>query len=231
MNRISYFKDCFTSLAMTIKNKFSHLVLIRHGESVWNAQGKWQGWRDIPLTDKGRNEAKLAASELTDIKFDIAFTSDLIRAKETMEIIKKELNCNDLPTIIEPGFKERNYGIYTGKVKWEIKEMLGEEEFKRLRRGWDVPIPEGESLKDVYDRAVPKYLELILPEVKNGLNILLVAHGNSNRVLIKYIEKIPDNLISTLEIATGEVMIYILDKYGKILSKEKRVVNKNIGKQ
>lgn len=214
-----------------MKNKFSHLVLIRHGESVWNAQGRWQGWKDIPLTDKGRDEAKLAAAELSDIKFDIAFTSDLIRAKETLEIIKKELKYIELPTIVEPGFKERNYGIYTGKVKWEIKEMLGEEKFKRLRRGWDVPIPEGESLKDVYERVIPKYRKLILPVIKKGLNILFVAHGNSNRALMKYIEKIPDKFISQVEIATGEVLVYILNKSGKIISKEKRVVNKNTGKQ
>lgn len=211
--------------------KHSHLVLIRHGESEWNALGKWQGWQDIPLSDKGRAEAKIAASVLTDIKFDIAFTSDLIRAKETLEIIKKELNHPDIPTISESAFKERHYGIYTGKVKWEIQQMLGEEEFKRLRRGWDVPIPEGESLKNVYERVIPKFIEHIKPAIARGLNILFVAHGNSNRALMKHLEEIPDNLISEVEIATGEVLIYKLDKKGKVIAKEKRVVNQNKGKQ
>lgn len=213
------------------KKKLSHLVLIRHGESRWNSQGKWQGWQDIALTDKGRLEAKIAASVLTDIRFDIAFTSDLVRAKETLEIIKKELNYLDLPTISDAAFKERHYGIYTGKLKWEIKEMLGEDEFNRLRRGWNVPIPQGESLKNVYERVIPKFRETILPAIKKGLNILFVAHGNSNRALIKHLEAISDDLISEVEIATGEVLIYKLDKKSKVIAKEKRVLNKNIGKQ
>lgn len=218
-------------IKITKKTKVSHLVLIRHGESVWNAQGKWQGWQDIPLSEKGRMEAKIAASVLTDIKFDIAFTSDLIRAKETLEIIKKELNIFELTTISEPAFKERHYGIYTGKVKWEIQKMLGEKEFKRLRRAWDAPIPQGESLKNVYERVIPKFEEHIKPAIEKGLNILFVAHGNSNRSLIKHLEKISDEQISQIEIATGEVLIYKLDIKGKVVGKEKRIVNKNQGKQ
>lgn len=215
----------------SLRSKVSHLVLVRHGESEWNALGKWQGWQDIPLTEKGRQEAKTAASVLRDIKFDIAFTSDLIRAKETLEIIKKELKHWELPSVSEPAFKERHYGIYTGKIKWEIKKMLGEAEFKRLRRGWDVSIPAGESLRDVYLRVIPKFMEHIRPAIEKGLNILFVAHGNSNRALIKHIEGVSDELISQVEIATGEVLIYRLDKKGKLISKEKRVVNKNLGKQ
>ncbi len=211
--------------------KLSHLVLIRHGESLWNAQGKWQGWQDIALTEKGRHQARLAASVLTDIKFQIAFTSDLIRAKETLEIIKEELNILELPTISESAFKERHYGIYTGKVKWEIKEMLGEDEFRRLRRGWDVTIPSGESLKNVYERVIPKFQQHIKPAIEKGLNILFVAHGNSNRALIKHLEDISDELISEVEMATGEVLIYKLDSKSKVINKEKRMVNKNIGKQ
>lgn len=211
--------------------KLSHLVLIRHGESLWNAKGKWQGWQDIPLSQKGRQEARLAASVLTDIKFHIAFTSDLVRAKETLEIIKKELDILDLPTISEPAFKERHYGIYTGMVKWEIQKRLGEAEFKRLRRGWDVPIPDGESLKDVHTRVIPKFNEHIMPKIARGLNVLFVAHGNSNRALMKHLEQISDELISEVEIATGEVLIYKIDKSGKVIGREKRVTNKNIGKQ
>lgn len=211
--------------------KVSHLVLVRHGQSEYNAKGLWCGWIDAKLTEKGRQEAKIAASLLTGIKFHIAFTSDLIRAKETLEIIKKEINHLDLLTIAEPAFKERHYGIYVGKNKWEIKQKLGDEEFKRLRRGWDVPIPEGESLKDVYTRVIPKFKERIVPSIMKGLNILFVAHGNSNRALIKHLEEIPDDLISTVEIATGEVLIYKLDKTVKVLGKEKRVVNKDQGKQ
>lgn len=213
------------------KSKISHLVLIRHGESEWNAKGLWCGWIDVPLSNKGKQEAKLAASYIRDIKFDIAFTSDLIRASHTLEIIKQELNLLDLPTIVEPAFKERHYGIYAGKNKWEIKEKIGDEAFKKLRRGWDVSIPEGESLKDVYSRVIPKFQQYIIPRIAKGHNVLFVAHGNSNRALMKHLEQIPDDLISEVEIATGEVLIYKLDKMGKVVAKEKRVVNQNKGKQ
>lgn len=218
-------------LAMTKKNKFSKLVLIRHGESEWNARGIWCGWTDIALSKKGILEAKQAATAIKDFNFDIAFTSDLIRASDTLKIIKSELNLLNLPTIVEPAFKERHYGIYAGKNKWEIKERIGEEAFKKLRRGWDVPIPQGESLKDVYQRVIPKFQETILPEIKKGLNILFVAHGNSNRALMKHLENISDELISGVEIATGEVLIYKLNKKSKVISKEKRAVNKVKGKQ
>lgn len=213
------------------QNKLSQLVLIRHGESEWNAKGLWCGWIDIPLSEKGKKEAVTAASFIRDIKFDIAFTTDLIRASETLEIIKKELGLFNLATYVESAFKERHYGIYAGKNKWEVKEKIGEAEFKRLRRGWDVPIPEGESLKDVYTRVIPKYQSHVLPAVKRGLNALFVAHGNSNRALMKHLENISDETISEVEIATGEVLIYWLDKTGKMISKEKRAVNKNKGKQ
>lgn len=216
---------------MVKKQRLSHLVLIRHGESEWNAKGLWCGWFDVPLSEKGREEAKLAASYIKDIKFDIAFTSDLVRASHTLEIIKKELDALNLPTVVEPAFKERHYGIYAGKNKWEIKEKIGEAAFKKLRRGWDVPIPDGESLKDVYSRVIPKFLKHIKPAIAKGLNILFVAHGNSNRALMKHLEQISDELISEVEIATGEVLIYKLDKKGKVVAKEKKVVNQNKGKQ
>lgn len=216
---------------MTKKQKNSHLVLIRHGQSEYNAKGVWCGWTDASLTEKGRQEAKKAASLLFDIGFNIAFTSDLIRAKETLDIIKEELNHRDLLTIVEPAFKERHYGIYVGKNKWEVKEKIGEEEFKKLRRGWDVPIPGGESLKDVFARVIPKFQEHIMPAIAKGHNILFVAHGNSNRALMKHLENIPDNLISEVEIATGEVLVYKLNNRAKILTKEKRVVNNDKGKQ
>lgn len=215
----------------SVQGKFSSLVLIRHGESEWNAKGLWCGWIDVPLSEKGKREAKLAASNLKDLRFDIAFTSDLKRASHTLEIIKAELGLLSLPTIIEPAFKERHYGIYAGKNKWKIKEKIGGEKFKKLRRGWDIPIPNGESLKDVYTRVIPKFEEHIIPQIWKGSNILFVAHGNSNRALIKYLENISDEVISEIEIATGEVLIYKLDKRGKIIAKEKRLVNQDKGKQ
>lgn len=213
------------------KRKTSQLVLVRHGESVWNALGLWCGWIDVPLSKKGKEEARLAASYIKNIKFDIAFTSDLKRAYQTLDIIKKELDILSLPTIVEPAFKERHYGIYAGKSKWEIKKKIGEEAFKKLRRGWNVPIPRGETLKDVYQRVLAKFEMHIKPAIYKGLNILFVAHGNSNRALMKHLEQIPDERISEVEIATGEVLIYKMDASGKVVGREKRVVNKDRGKQ
>ena len=207
------------------KENFSHLVFVRHGESEWNAKGVWTGWTDIPLSSKGRNEAKNAAQAIKDIDFHIAFTSDLKRAQETLDIILNDLNKHHIPKHISSAIKERHYGEYTGKNKWQVKQKIGEVEFKRLRRGWDVPISGGESLKHVYQRVIPHFIAYIKPLIQQGKNILFVAHGNSNRALIKYLENISDDKISEFEIATGEVMVYRFDRNVKIVHKEKRAAN------
>ncbi len=198
------------------------LALVRHGESTWNARGVWTGWKNPPLSKKGRQEAQDAAEQLRGIKFDIAFTSTLSRAKEALEIIKKTLGISDLPTIESPALNERNYGDYTGKNKWEVKKELGEEGFQQLRRGWDLPIPNGETLMDVYNRVVPYYKNEILPKIKQGENVLISAHGNSLRALVKYLDGLTDEEVENLEIATGEVIVYRIDREGKIVSKEIR---------
>lgn len=200
----------------------SYLVLVRHGESEWNAKGIWTGWTDIPLSEKGRQEAKDAAGQLRGLKFDIAFTSTLSRAKETLEIIKQALGIPDLPTIQSPALNERDYGDYTGKNKWEVKKQLGPDDFAKLRRGWNWPVPNGETLKDVYERTVPYYLGEILPKLEEGKNVLISAHGNSLRALVKYLDGLSDDEVENLEIATGETVIYQIDNSGKITSKELR---------
>lgn len=213
------------------KEKFAHLVLIRHGESLYNRKGLWTGWHDISLSAKGKREAKMAASVLRDIKFHMAFTSDLKRAHETLEIIKTELSHFDLPTVRHHAYKERHYGIYTGKSKWEISNLIGEEKFRKLRRAWDEPIPKGETLKNVYERVIPHFSDNVLPQLKKGRNILIVAHGNSHRALIKYLENLSHEAIAEVEMATGEVIVYKLDFTGKVIHKEKRFINKKRGKQ
>lgn len=205
--------------------RLSKLVLVRHGQSFWNEKGLWTGWKDIGLTKNGNKEALNAAELISDIEFDIAFTSDLLRAFQTLEVIKKKLKIRHIPTFIESSLNERHYGIYTGKNKLEIKNKVGQEKFNRLRRGWDEPIPEGETLKDVHKRAVPTYIKNILPALKKGQNVLVVAHGNSNRALIKHIEGISDEQISEIEMVTGEVLVYQMDKDGMVIKKEKRESN------
>ena len=197
------------------------LALVRHGESTWNARGIWTGWKNPPLSEKGMEEARQAGQLLKDIKFYLAYTSSLIRAKQTLEEIEKVLGIN-LATFENSALNERDYGNYTGKNKWEIKKELGEEGFKKLRRGWDVPIPNGETLKDVYNRTVPYYESEILPKLKDGKNVLVSAHGNSLRALVRYLDGLSDSDVENLEIATGEVIIYKVDTAGSVVSKELR---------
>lgn len=206
----------------------SYLVLVRHGESIYNQQGLWAGWDNPPLTEQGKQEAIKAGEALKDIQFDQTFSSDLIRAQDTLTIILKILQRSDLPVTIDKALRERNYGDFTAKNKWEIKKQLGDDEFLKLRRAWDYPIPNGESLKQVYERTIPYYESVILPKLKNGKNILISSSGNALRSLVKYLDNIPDDKIAQLEIATGEVCVYQIDANGKVISKETRQGRPNI---
>jgi 2,3-bisphosphoglycerate-dependent phosphoglycerate mutase len=204
------------------------LILVRHGKSTWNATGQWTGWTDAELNEDGVAEAKRAGEALRDVKIDKAYVSDLKRAIQTLDYMKETLG--DIPTEIDPALRERSYGIYTGKNKWQVKEEVGEEEFQRIRRSWDHPIPEGENLKQVYERVVPYFEKRILPDLKAGKNVLVSAHGNSLRALVKRLDNISDETISELEIGTGEVYIYDFDGEGNIVNKEVRASNPNKGK-
>ena len=198
----------------------AYLVLVRHGQSEWNAKSLWTGWTDVPLTEKGREEAKNAGNLLKKMRFDLAYTSALMRAKQTWDEIKHIIRQEDVPTTSDKALDERDYGDLTGKNKWEIKEKFGEEQFQKWRRGWSEILPNGESLKVVYERVIPYYKKEILPKLKIGKNIIIAAHGNSLRALIKYLDAIPDNEITNLEMATGGVYVYQIDKTGKVTNKE-----------
>ncbi len=208
----------------------SYLVLVRHGRSVWNELGLWTGCTDVDLHDDGRADAKNMAKYLQDIKFDSVFTSKLKRAKETAELILSELNVADLKINEDAALNERDYGIHTGKNKWEVKEEVGEEQFQNIRRGWDCPVPEGETLKDVYNRTVPYFVEHIIPLLKQGKNILIAAHGNSLRALTKYLCALTEEAVCNLEFGIGEVHVYEFDSEGKVLNYEIRGENPNKGK-
>lgn len=208
----------------------SYLVLVRHGISEWNKKGLWTGWKDPELSPEGYEEAKRAAMSIRDIALDKAYTADLKRTIETTKTILETLGKPDLETVVTPAVRERNYGDLAGKNKWKVKEEYGEEQFIKWRRGWDEPIPNGESLKDVYGRLLPYYKKHIEPELKEGKNILISASGNSLRALVKYLENISDIEIAGLEIGTGEVYVYQMDNQGKILDKEIRSSNPKKGK-
>ncbi|MEK7605994.1 MAG: 2,3-bisphosphoglycerate-dependent phosphoglycerate mutase [Patescibacteria group bacterium] len=198
------------------------LILARHHESEWNKLGKWTGTRDRHLTEYGFEKSGDMGLLIKDIKIDYAFASMQVRSIETLSCMLNICERFEVPTEHSAALNERDYGDFTGKNKWEMEQLLGEEEFKKMRRGWDYPIPNGESLKDVYERAVPYFLEYILPHVREGKNILIVAHGNSLRALVKYIENISDEDIASIESSFGATLIYDVDEAGHMLHKEVR---------
>ena len=198
------------------------LVLVRHGESLWNAKQVWTGLTDIGLSPRGEEEARNAAHALRDLSFDSAFTSNLRRAQETLRLMLETLGKTDVPITRDAALNERDYGVYTGKNKMEIKSELGDAEFLKLRRGWDYPVPHGESLKQVYARVVPYYVANVEPLVKAGKHVLVVAHGNSLRALIKKLDNVNDADIANVELATGDIVVYYIDASGRIVSRELR---------
>lgn len=206
------------------------LVLVRHSKSTWNALGLWTGWTNIGLAPEGKKDARAVARVVRNITFDLAYCSELKRARETLEIIKRELALRKLPTVWNKALNERHYGIYTGKNKWQIKEEVGDAVFKKLRRGWNYPTPKGETLKDVYERIVPYYKKNILSDLKAGKNVLVVAHGNSLRALVKFLEELNVQQVADLEFGLSEAYVYDVNLRGKITAKEIRGENKNRGK-
>ena len=204
------------------------LVLVRHGISEWNKLGLWTGWKDVDLAPEGVEEAKCSGEALKDIHFDLAFTSVLKRAQQSLHEILAAIVQEGLQTIADRALNERDYGDLTGKNKWEVQKEYGNEKFLSWRRAWNDPVPGGEGLKNVYDRVVPYYQSTILPHLKKDKNVLVVAHGNSLRALVKYLEHITDDAIAKLEIATGEAYIYEVDKTGTIRRKEIRASHPNI---
>jgi 2,3-bisphosphoglycerate-dependent phosphoglycerate mutase len=198
------------------------LVILRHGESEWNASGRWTGITDVHLTKKGEHEGELLGEQIKDIHFDHAYVSEQIRTLETLQAALKTQGQTDLAYDRRRAIDERDYGEFTGLNKWEMKQQLGEDVFNSVRRGWDYPVPAGETLKDVYNRSVPFYLDEVLPLLKEGKNIMLVAHGNSIRSLMKYIENISDAQIGETEMIFGTILIYQVDQHGRMVHKEER---------
>lgn len=193
----------------------AYLALIRHGESEWNALDMWTGWDDISITEKGRRQAREVGLKLRGIKWDLAFQSDLKRSHETLDEIKSVLGQPDLETITSVALKERDYGNFAGMNKVEVEVKYGEDLFNKWHRGWDYPLPHGETLKDVYNRVIPYYLSEILPGLKEGKNTIVSAHGNSLRALVKFLEDIPDDQIHLLEIPVGKALFYEVSSGGK----------------
>ena len=198
-----------------------NLILIRHGQSEWNALNQFTGWKDPDLTAKGIEEAHNAGKIIKNLKinFDLVFTSALVRAQNTAEIILEEIN-QSLSTIKNQALNERNYGDLAGLNKDDARKRWGNEQVHIWRRSYDIPPPGGESLKDTGERVLPFFMNEILPHVCEGKNVLVAAHGNSLRSLIKFLDNISDEDIVKLEIPTGAPIHYVINEDGSVKSKQ-----------
>lgn len=199
----------------------SLLVAARHGQSASNEQRVWTGLNDVPLTDRGREEALIAGLALAEFEIHAAHTSQLQRAQDSLTImlrpqLSKAVSVS-IPVFIDASLNERNYGDYTGVSKDQMREELGEEGFQQFRRSWDGLIPNGESLRQVHDaRVVPYYEQVILPQLMAGQNVLVVSHGNPLRALTKKIEGISDKGVEEIEFGTGSMRIWDLNDMGEL---------------
>jgi 2,3-bisphosphoglycerate-dependent phosphoglycerate mutase len=196
------------------------LVLVRHGQSEWNLKNLFTGWKNPDLTEQGVKEARTAGQTLKEMKleFDEAFTSDLLRAQKTLDLMQEEMGT-DLPITRNQALNERDYGDLTGMNKDEARKQFGEEQVHIWRRSFDVPPPGGESLKMTAERVLPYFDTEILPRVLAGKRILVSAHGNSLRALIMQLEGLTPEQILKRELGTGTPIIYRLDEEGGIVEK------------
>ena len=194
------------------------LVLIRHGESQWNLENRFTGWVDVPLSPKGEQEARNAGKKLHDFRFDCAFTSVLMRAKETLRLVLEEIGQTTIPIMEHKALNERMYGDLQGLNKTETAQKYGEHQVKIWRRSYDVPPPGGESLKDTAERVLPYYEKQIRPALLANKTILVVAHGNSLRSLVMHLEQLSKEAVLELNIPTGAPLWYELDATGSVIN-------------
>jgi len=196
------------------------LVLIRHGASEFNLKKIFTGWIDAPLAEQGKKEAHQAATELIDYEFDLAFTSLLSRAQDTLDILLGDLDQREIPTEKNEALNERHYGDLQGHNKDDMREKFGEEQVHLWRRSFDIAPPNGESLKDTCARTIPYFEDHILPKLKEGKNVIIAAHGNSLRSIVKDLDQLDENEIVKLEIPTGVPIVYNFDDTMKVSKKE-----------
>ena len=208
--------------------KSRNLILVRHGQSEWNAKNLFTGWKDPGLTDQGVSEAKNAGKLILEqkIEFDVMYTSMLSRAQKTGDIILGILNHKEIPIIKNEALNERHYGSLAGLNKDDARKKWGDEQVHIWRRSFDIPPPDGESLKDTADRVLPYFETEIMPKVVSGSSILIAAHGNSLRALIMKLDSISPEDIVKLEIPTGAPIQYeftpdgIVDKKTNLYEKQ-----------
>jgi len=197
------------------------LVLVRHGQSEWNRLNMFTGWKDVGLSEEGITEAHRAGALLKEegLHFDSAFTSTLRRAHNTLDIILSELGQGKLPTIKAAALNERDYGQLVGINKEEARKRFGHEQVQVWQRSYDIAPPGGESLKDTAARVCPFFDRWVVPELQEGKNVILVAHGNSLRSLIMELDKLTPEEVKEYSIATAAPVIYRLNADGSVAEK------------
>ena len=196
------------------------LILVRHGESQWNLENRFTGWVDVPLSPKGEEEAKIAGEHLKDFQIDKLYTSVLQRAINTAKIALETAGKGELPTERDQALNERHYGDLQGLNKAETAVQYGDEQVKIWRRSYDVPPPNGESLKDTAARTLPYFQSKILPDIKAGKNVLVVAHGNSLRSIVMELDNLTKEQVLELNIPTAVPLVYDFDDAGNITGKK-----------
>jgi len=197
------------------------LVLVRHGQSEWNLKNLFTGWRDVGLTEKGIEEARAAGRRLKaqGLRFDVAFTSLLVRAQRSLDLMLEEMGQTGITVVKDQALNERDYGDLSGLNKDDARKKWGEEQVRVWRRSYDVAPPGGESLKDTAARVLPYYIQDMLPRVLRGDNVIVAAHGNSLRALVMVLERLSPQEIVVREIATGVPLIYRLNADSTVAEK------------
>jgi 2,3-bisphosphoglycerate-dependent phosphoglycerate mutase len=194
------------------------LALVRHGQSLWNLENRFTGWVDVPLTAEGEAEARRAGERLQDLRFDVAYTSVLQRAQETLRLIQETAGF-DLPVIRDQALNERHYGDLQGLNKADTAARYGDEQVHIWRRSFATPPPNGEALKDTAARTLPFFDRAILGDIRQGKDVLVVAHGNSNRAIVMQLDDLDEDEVPGLELATGVPLVYELEQDGTVISK------------
>ena len=197
------------------------LALVRHGQSLWNLENRFTGWVDVPLTARGEDEARAAGERLTGQRFDVAYTSALVRAQETPRLLMETANL-DVPVIRDQALNERDYGDLAGLNKAETAERYGDEQVHIWRRSFATRPPNGEALKHTAERTLPFFERAILGDIKQGKDVLVVAHGNSNRSIVMQLDALDEEGVLSLELATGVPLLYDLAEDGTV--RDKRIL-------
>jgi 2,3-bisphosphoglycerate-dependent phosphoglycerate mutase len=198
------------------------LVLVRHGQSLWNLENRFTGWVDVPLTEKGIAEARRAGELLKGFRFDVAYTSVLSRAQETLRVLLETLGAQP-PVIRDQALNERHYGDLQGLNKEDTAKRYGANQVKVWRRSYDVPPPNGESLEMTAKRTLPFFDRCIAGDLRLGKNVLVVAHGNSNRSIVMQLDRLSGEQVVALELATGAPLVYEMENDG-VTVKSKRIL-------